>query len=66
MAIRTASHYDIGYDMLFAVDDIMQGNKDPEEMGKEFWEQFVLFVEKYNLADVPHAAVEAKVLPHAS
>lgn len=66
MASRKASYYDIGYDLLFAVDDIMQERGDPKEMGAKFWETFVPFVEKYKLADVPHAAVEEKVLPHAS
>jgi len=66
MASRKASYYDIGYDLLFAVDAIMQETGDPEKMGKRFWETFVPFVERYKLADVPHEAVEEKALPHAS
>ena len=58
MNSRKASHYDIGYDFLFSVDDIVQERGDPKEMGAKFWETFVLFVERYKLADVPHAAVE--------
>lgn len=55
-----ATNYDIGYDMLFAVDAIMQENGKPEELGATFWKAFTPFVEKYNLAEIATAEFAVK------